>query len=625
VWDNATKMLGNKRGATESLECQRGHDLMEVFDGEDGNGGIRGKNGRRNGSVSLSSVEGDTIELSRSKRPKPIVPSVSHGMWDVCDIVDILDDDDDDDGDGGGDDDDDTAEATAGNNKNNVKSLLEEKSSGGLDFGTDDNADEDGADEDNGDVNAMVENSNNTATSPAKEISSDGLDFGMNDTKDGYDDANIDMGEDMPAPISSSALTRSAMESPDNFLSPVARPKRLRRPPGVSPSAGSALVGTFIPTPPLPCLNEIGGKMYPDLRYHCISALVKYAGSQRHAAYTRPKYDRALRAVVILAGWEHPVRSVYTLKSIKGIGMDMLVECREACKDLKYPSKPPYLPKNGKLCCVTEAALVALYEYKLENHETEFCTMEELISRINTKIHIPHCKRLDRGVDYYLDKDTLCPNWGQVKKICSENVGADMPPLIKERRRKGSSPSGIVFEILLAGEATARRLQAAVASNPSSLGPLRQLASTRVDESYGAVTICVDMREGGGTSKGLHSMCDLLDGHRVPYVVREIKVADYLFFVNNKLAPVMVERKSVDDVANSLADGRWQRQQRNMRIAQYLLGGGKKRKCQMSYLIEGDVSKRTVHGGNVGRRSWGQVCIKEDNNHSDFSDLFLTA
>lgn len=43
-----------------------------------------------------------------------------------------------------------------------------------------------------------------------------------------------------------------------------------------------------------------------------------------------------------------------------------------------------------------------------------------------------------------------------------------------------------------------------------------------------------------------------------------------------------------------------------MRMAQYVLGGGDSRKCQICYLIEGDVTRKTVHGGNVGRRSWDQ-------------------
>lgn len=44
-----------------------------------------------------------------------------------------------------------------------------------------------------------------------------------------------------------------------------------------------------------------------------------------------------------------------------------------------------------------------------------------------------------------------------------------------------------------------------------------------------------------------------------------------------------------------------------MRKAQYVLGNGAERKCQICYLIEGDATRRTVHGGKVGRVSWNQV------------------
>jgi len=79
-----------------------------------------------------------------------------------------------------------------------------------------------------------------------------------------------------------------------------------------------------------------------------------------------------------------------------------------------------------------------------------------------------------------------------------------------------------------------------------------------------------------------------------------------VFFVGDRLAPTLIERKSVEDVAHSLSDGRWKRQQHSMRKAQFVLGGGSSRKCQLCYLIEGDASKATVHGGFIGRRAWGQ-------------------
>ena len=88
---------------------------------------------------------------------------------------------------------------------------------------------------------------------------------------------------------------------------------------------------------------------------------------------------------------------------------------------------------------------------------------------------------------------------------------------------------------------------------------------------------------GGGRS--LHKMCDQLDIRGVPYVVRELKIADYIFFVGEKLAPVLIERKTADDVAGSLHDGRWEKQQRSMRKAQYVLGGGSARRCQVSVFI----------------------------------------
>jgi len=152
----------------------------------------------------------------------------------------------------------------------------------------------------------------------------------------------------------------------------------------------------------------------------------------------------------------------------------------------------------------------------------------------------------------------------------------------------------------------ATKLRALALSGPFEPGPLRQLPDESVDQEFGNVTMSMDFREGGGGGRSLHKMCDQLDIRGVPYVVRELKIADYIFFVGEKLAPVLIERKTADDVAGSLHDGRWERQQRSMRKAQYVLGGGSARRCQICYIIEGDASKRTVHGGNVGRRTWFQ-------------------
>lgn len=182
---------------------------------------------------------------------------------------------------------------------------------------------------------------------------------------------------------------------------------------------------------------------------------------------------------------------------------------------------------------------------------------------------------------------------------------------MKERKRKTACESGFVYELLEEGRKEAAQLKCRAAQGPTPDGPLRQLAAESVPEEFGNVTVVVDGREGGGGSRKLHDFCDFLDTNEVPYLVRNLKISDYIFFIGNKLAPVLIERKSIEDVAHSLHDGRWGSQQQKMRKAQYVLGGGDARKCQICYLIEGDVDKTIAHGGFVGRSNFRKVCLNQ--------------
>ena len=181
---------------------------------------------------------------------------------------------------------------------------------------------------------------------------------------------------------------------------------------------------------------------------------------------------------------------------------------------------------------------------------------------------------------------------------------------MKERKRKSACQSGLVYELLDKGRQQASTLKLYLAEGPTPDGPLRQLAASTVPEEYGNVTVVIDGREGGGGYRKLHDFCDFLDNSEVPYVVRNLKISDYVFFVGNKLAPVLIERKSIEDVAHSLFDGRWEKQQHNMRKAQYVLGGGEARKCHLCYLIEGDIDRTITHGGFVGRSNHRKVCAR---------------
>ncbi len=280
----------------------------------------------------------------------------------------------------------------------------------------------------------------------------------------------------------------------------------------------------------------------------------------------------------------------------------------------------PFSPAIGKYSCVAAAALVALLELEEANASVASANgqsfqLEDLIRKLNELLDARANASLNQTVDKYLDPNNLDPGWGQVKKLASTNAVADLGgPFIKERKKKDVSASGRIYELLDSGRDMARKLRSLARVGPAEPGPLRQFPDDTVDEEFGAVTMSMDFREGGGGGKSLHKMCDQLDIRGVPYgeqsvviwasilisvtnltsvptghhpVVRELKIADYLFFVGDKLAPILIERKTAEDVANSLHDGRWERQQCSMRRAQYVLGGGPERRCQISYIIEG--------------------------------------
>jgi hypothetical protein len=391
----------------------------------------------------------------------------------------------------------------------------------------------------------------------------------------------------------------------------------------------------MIPTPPLPLLNSIGGKLYDDLRHSFIRSLIQHAKICRQYACQRGTFDAALRAILILALSPHPVRTAHSCKAIPGIGDDLIkVLCdaqaghsstassvntknkdgmprKTKAKSKASKSSIRYVPPVGQFSTLGPAALVAMLQYTQEHpsQSPPLCPVEELFLRIPPLVDSSVVKLDSHPLVWYLDKVNLCPEWNQIRKLCVDNVHAGLDACLKERRNKKLSPThdGLVYELLPAGLKLAKRLQRTMTFPHPEPGPMRQLPASYVSNHFKDVTICVDNREGGGAAIGLHRLCDDLDVAQAPYVVRTLKIADYVFFVGDQLAPILIERKSAEDLAGSLADGRWLRQQQAMRKAQYILGNGSVRRCDICYLVEGDASKKVVHGGNVGRQFWNQV------------------
>lgn len=408
------------------------------------------------------------------------------------------------------------------------------------------------------------------------------------------------------------AYSSNKKKCPDSTKTNNSTSSKLLTPREFSPATTSPFGTTFtaataakrrVPTPAIPAMSaklvqEIGGKLYPDLTHNFIIALTSQARRARHNSYQRASFDSALRSIVVIALHMRPLRSAEATRRMKGVGSNFYDLLKESVAGSK--SKKPFEPKKGKFTCVAAAALVGLLQMEErvqrsaakvasakgngdDDDATRSFPMEDLISSINSLLDSRANANLSQTAQQYLNKDNLDPGWGQVKKLCSTNAASDLGgPFMKERKRKGACSSGRVFELLDSGRALATKLRALALSGPFEPGPLRQLPDESVDQEFGNVTMSMDFREGGGGGRSLHKMCDQLDIRGVPYVVRELKIADYIFFVGEKLAPVLIERKTADDVAGSLHDGRWERQQRSMRKAQYVLGGGSARRCQVS-------------------------------------------
>ena len=293
----------------------------------------------------------------------------------------------------------------------------------------------------------------------------------------------------------------------------------------VSASGGSrssaVSVRRRVPVPPLcpALLNELGGRLYPDLRHTFIRYLTSHARTVRQASYQRASFDAAVRAATALALRRDPIRSAESMRRLRGVGGDLASVLKEAAAAKGGGRDISYVPARGRFSAVAPAALVAMVEFERDNPEQPLCSMEELVQRINAFIDIKAGVMLNQEISYYLNKDTMDPGWSQVKKLCASNVNACIVPLLKERRKKYMCDSGIVYELLDEGRILAKRLWDALQNGTSTtyMGPLRQLAAESVDQDYGNVTMSMDFREGGGGSKSLHKMCDILDEHGVPY------------------------------------------------------------------------------------------------------------
>ena len=379
-------------------------------------------------------------------------------------------------------------------------------------------------------------------------------------------------------------------------------------------------------------------KTYPDLRPNIVLALWKYARKNLvRDSYQGRRLDQFIGRIVdlVVSAPDFPIRSMgeYAIRkrghmSKRGCGGltisgDNLPRFE---KDListgVMETRLSNLP--GKYFTISEACLVAMKDiitnrWKATNQaklfpadegsqlslfsQKEFCvSLEDLIPSIDRRLR-PDCParlersgEADKGASYYLSRSTRSAEFKQIEKLLAkvEIPKADGSVQTTSYLKERTVGKRQHYQLMPLGFQKACMISKRCL--PATLGPYRFCNLHRVQSKFEGICLAVDFREGGSGDryhKVLHNMCNRLDLLKIPYCVNTLRIGDYCFFSGDKLCPILVERKSIEDVAKSIdtRDGRWKTQKARMYQGQYVFGY---QNCRMAYIIEGNLEKELV-------------------------------
>ncbi len=384
-------------------------------------------------------------------------------------------------------------------------------------------------------------------------------------------------------------------------------------------------------------------KTYPDLRPNIVLALWKYARKNLvRDSYQGKRLDQFIGRIVdlVVSAPDFPIRSMgeYAIRkrghmSKRGCGGltisgDSLPRFE---KELQSTGVMETRLSNfpGKYFSISEACLVAMKDaitnrWKAANQTKPFpadersqtdvfsqkeflISLEELIPLIDNRLR-PECpSRLqrngeaDKGASYYLSSSTRSAEFKQIEKLVATvdipkaNGSIHTTSYLKKRTVRGRQH----YQLMPLGFQKACMISKRIL--PATLGPYRFCNLHSVQPKFERICLAVDFREGGSGDryhKVLHTMCNRLDLLKIPYCVNTLRIGDYCFFSGDKLCPILVERKSIEDVAKSIdtGDGRWITQKARMYQGQYVFGY---QNCRMAYIIEGKLEKELVSNNYV--------------------------
>ncbi|CAJ1951908.1 unnamed protein product [Cylindrotheca closterium] len=362
--------------------------------------------------------------------------------------------------------------------------------------------------------------------------------------------------------------------------------------------------------------------LYDDLRPRYLLTFWKFAQTLQDASYNLVKLDQYSKRVNALALSRFPFRSFeeYCIRFANTSDTSGIQDALRIGNINNFASLLKQCNNgNGRYFSISEACLVALLEH-VESETTRNDTLKlrdmdeivlvdflqrkeswlllsELIPMIDSRLN-PVCPgRLtrfhdgDNGAAFYTEKSTRSTEYKQIEKLQTKPRGEDSS-YIKLHRHKGR----VCYELTKMGYETALWIRNR--QFPEGKGHYRTSNLVQVDPRFDGISLAVDNREGGGPKKKLHYMCNKLDTLKIPYFVHPLSIGDYCFFAGDKLLPILIERKSIQDVAHSIYDKRWVNQKKRMYHGQYVFGH---QNCRMAYIIEGRKESQQLSGGYVGQ------------------------
>ena len=324
-----------------------------------------------------------------------------------------------------------------------------------------------------------------------------------------------------------------------------------------------------------------------DRRYRYLRGLWAKASSSSIANYREREFIHLCRALARISLCEKPLPNVDTVaQRVDQIGETITAHLAETEKNGSRFSNLP--PKRGTYCSAAAALLVTLLE---ETERAEGLDGPDAKDAgVIGKLRLLECAEdVSEQKGEWVKRDAYevamrdgvkAPRCAAAQQLASmESLG-----LVKEMQRKKLCATHDAYK--LTDEGRRRAFAVRASGEAAEAGPKYSHGRVQPGER-GAVVLLVDEREGGGTKHNLGSLADALTRHGCRFETRVLPtgLGDYQFVLadgatggsggRERVVPRIIERKSAEDVALSLKDGRWAKQQAAMQLTKHEAFGGR--------------------------------------------------